>query len=416
MTAAQAQATNGFRVDRIATLEALEQIATDWDRVQDATASKHVLLDHRWMCAWWRAFGAGKQLHVLVLRRGERVVGIAPMILSRGYEAFPRRDTQYHLAEDAAYLRGPNWRAFVPIRKVSFPVNVASHNARAHFLFPEAGPEAFDAVFAYWWERRGEWDLMVCEGLPLDSEQPGQVAAAVVRQGGRVLPKGREVELQCAHLPETMEGYLRTHSSDYRRRYRKALAANARKGAIGTDEYRGARLEEGMALLFALEQRSWKVEGRAGQELHLPLDDRLRGFLGDVAEGFGRRDQAHVTSMTCDGKPVAALLGLERQGVLLLLVTYMDSRFRGELTTTSMFNAIIEGAIARGLGQIDFNGSSLNVRKMANASHVHVRRSICHGGLYSRLLGASKSASMRVSQALRAARDKLPTGSGGAGS
>ncbi len=404
----------GVTVERIGSAEALEALGPEWERLQDATPWKHVLLDHRWMCAWWRAFGAGKQLHVLVLRRGGEVVGIAPMIVSRGWEAFPDRDTRFHLAEDYAHMAGSRWRRCVPIRRVSFPINIACHNERAHFLFPVESEALYAAVFDYWRERRGEWDLMVLEGLPRESAQHAAVAASARERDWRALPQGRTVELFSADIAGTMDDYLASRSRHFRKRQRRAVRANEDHGRIATEEYRGERIGAGLDQLFELERRSWKADPQQGRAVSLTLDDRMRAFLRDVAGAFARSDDAQVLVMTCDGAPFAGVLALGRQTTLLTLVTYMDEARSEQLTTATLWWDFVERALAAGYDRIDFNGNTVAAQKLSNASDVYVRRTVFHDGPYARVLGAAKAGATWISSRRRAGRERRKGGPGDA--
>src|SRR5262249_27245119 len=109
-------AVDAVTVERVDSVEGIAALGDDWDRVQDACPAKHVLMDHRWVSAWWRHFGEGKELHVLAVRRGGRLAAVAPLVLSRGREAFPARDSRLVLADDYAHMPTPSWMRVVPIR------------------------------------------------------------------------------------------------------------------------------------------------------------------------------------------------------------------------------------------------------------------------------------------------------------
>ena len=73
LPAPEAAARSGeIEVERVDSADRLEQLRPEWDRIQDLCPWKHVLLDFRWVSAWWRSFGAGKELHVLALRQDGR--------------------------------------------------------------------------------------------------------------------------------------------------------------------------------------------------------------------------------------------------------------------------------------------------------------------------------------------------------
>ena len=178
-----------LEIQRIDSLEGLEGIRGEWREIQDACPVKHVFLDHRWLCAWWRHYGAGKELHTLLLRRGRTTVGIAPLMISPGYEAFPSRSTLVLIADDHRYVPSLRWRRVVPIRRLSFPVNVPCGNVRNHFLLAEDDASLYEAIAGYCAGRAREWDMAWLEGIPEASGQAEKLRR-VARGAGLQVARG----------------------------------------------------------------------------------------------------------------------------------------------------------------------------------------------------------------------------------
>jgi CelD/BcsL family acetyltransferase involved in cellulose biosynthesis len=73
----------GLQVEVIRDIDRFKAIAGDWDRLVDSSATDRLFLSHTWFRTWWEAFGAGKELHVVTVRSGGRLVAAAPMMLTR---------------------------------------------------------------------------------------------------------------------------------------------------------------------------------------------------------------------------------------------------------------------------------------------------------------------------------------------
>jgi len=53
----------------------------EWNDLVDRTPdSDNVFLRHEWFRAWWEGFGRGKELLVLLIRSGGRLIAIAPLM------------------------------------------------------------------------------------------------------------------------------------------------------------------------------------------------------------------------------------------------------------------------------------------------------------------------------------------------
>jgi CelD/BcsL family acetyltransferase involved in cellulose biosynthesis len=70
-------------VERVADAAALAGLKTAWDGLLAANATRTVELTHAWQSPYWEYLHDGAELYVLVVRDGERVVGIAPLRLKR---------------------------------------------------------------------------------------------------------------------------------------------------------------------------------------------------------------------------------------------------------------------------------------------------------------------------------------------
>jgi CelD/BcsL family acetyltransferase involved in cellulose biosynthesis len=288
----------------------------------------------------------------------------------------------------------------VPIRRVTLPLNIASHNVRGHLLLEDDAADLYRAVAAYWAEHAGAWDLMMLDGLPEDSPQVPSLRDAAASTSLRALAHGVSRPQCFADLPASMEEYLAGRTGKFRKTYHYDLRRNARSGGIDVVEYGGRDALAGLEVLFAIEANTWKARAD-DKTVRWPLSDRLRAFLADAVQAFASADQAHVLVMTVDGHPAGGLLGLSRQQTMMGLVTYLDDAYRERVTNTALMKRWVEIAIERRLSHIDFHGDTLNIRRWATRSASFRRLYLVNGRPYSRLLGTAKASATWLSRALR---------------
>lgn len=384
-------------VERIASIEQLESVRDEWDAIQSVCPWRHVLLDHRWVCSWWRHIGREHEMHVLRVRRGAETIGFVPLMVSRGLEVFPTRETYVLIAADFQYVRSSRVRKCVPIRRLGFPLSIATGDARSHFLLTDESPEVYDAVMGYASCIASRWNLLVLEGLTRESGQAGRILAAASRIGLRTDGRSRATEgpgyertFLFVDLPDSMEAYLAARSASFRKKLRQRCA-NARRdveaiGTLGIDTYRGDTVEEGMDRLFVLETRSWKAQGNRGRPLTLRLDDRLPTFYRSVARAYAETDEAQVIVVTVADEPISAIFTLERDGRAIGVLTYLDEAFARQVTAQPMFRHLVQTAIGRSLRELDLNGNTTFLRKWSNGSRVLDRVVLYNRRPYSRIL------------------------------
>lgn len=64
--------------------EALARLQVEWDALLGRCPHRTPFLTWRWVANWWRHFGAGKRLAVVVVREAGTAVLIAPLMSYRG--------------------------------------------------------------------------------------------------------------------------------------------------------------------------------------------------------------------------------------------------------------------------------------------------------------------------------------------
>jgi hypothetical protein len=380
----------GIEIQVIDRLDDLLNIRDEWNAVQDACEHKHVFLDHRFTTAWWQHVGHGKAMRTLVLRRDGAVEGIVPLVLSRGWEAFPTSEKNVRIAEDFQHLPSTRWRRFVPIRRLSFPLSFPSSNLRSHLLLrrPDAAQAA--AVLSYCQSICGEWDVLSLDGIPEGSEQETLLCEAAPRAG---LQRGRSRQSRAllhASLPASMELFLaqrsRNFRSGFRRAQRQSVERTANLGELRIREFRGDAIDEGMAMLLALEHQSWKASEARRRDLYVTLSDDYRAFHRSVAAAFAASDEAQVLVTEVGGRPANALYSIERQGVITCVLTYQAEALAALVSVAPLWGRFFEIAIARGLREVHFNGNSSYLARYANGEGRFSRLVFYNSGMYSRLL------------------------------
>jgi len=380
----------------------LAALAPEWQEVQSACRHRHVLADPRFVGTWWQAYGADKTLSVLALRRHGDLVGVVPLVYSRGLEALPSRGKHVRIADDYRHLPGTRWRRVVPVRRLSFPLNFASSGIRYHCLLRDDEPELYDALFAHAIATRRRWDLMCLDGIPEGSEQQRALLAAAARHGLSVGLARHVRGFLSARLPATMDEFLGARSRSFRRwlkrMERESIERTRDLGDLTIREFRGDAIDEGMRLMFALELESWKTGRMRRRALHLALSDVDRDFHLTAARAFAADDEAQVLVTFVGDRPVNALYCLEREGMSSGVLTYRAEAFSDRVTIAPLWRRFFELAIARGLTEVDFNGNNDYLARFADGERQCARHTFYHGGAYASLLRATSDTATRAAR------------------
>src|SRR2546426_5771663 len=63
--------------------EEFSLLADEWDSLLEGSRSHSVFLSWGWLYAWWRQFGVGRELVLILVRDAGRLVGIGPFCIER---------------------------------------------------------------------------------------------------------------------------------------------------------------------------------------------------------------------------------------------------------------------------------------------------------------------------------------------
>jgi CelD/BcsL family acetyltransferase involved in cellulose biosynthesis len=73
-----------MHVEVVQSADELSQLESQWNELISASESDNPFLQWEWCSTWWRHYGAGHELAVVLVREGGQLVGLAPLYLERG--------------------------------------------------------------------------------------------------------------------------------------------------------------------------------------------------------------------------------------------------------------------------------------------------------------------------------------------
>ncbi|HEY0836228.1 MAG TPA: GNAT family N-acetyltransferase [Azospirillum sp.] len=312
-------------------IDALEPTWTDLEGRADGS----FFLSWLWVGNWLRHLPPGTRAHVLVARRGGRVVGLAVLCRRAQWRfgVLPQRSWLLHETGDRVFDR-----LFVEYNGV---------------LADRACAEAVtDACFAWLAARLARRDELMLGGLDAASEQAVRRIAAVT---GHALEVRTADSVQWVDLDRVRgQGgdYLATLGRSTRSSVKRALRLYADRGGL---EYRVAEtVEDALADFDALEvlhQARWKARGEPGafdNPAFRPFHERL--IRTGVPDGSVR-----LCRISAGGQPIGFLYNFVRRGRVMNyqggFAYDTDNRFKPGLVAHVL---AIEDALARGERCYDF--------------------------------------------------------------
>ena len=127
------------RVDTVSDFNSFLNLQQAWDRLVSEAALDHSFVSHEWIRTWWESFGGNRKMHIVVVREGNTVVGIAPML------------------EDIERFYG------FKLRKLTFIWN--THVPRCDFIVADQRPDVYRALWGHIAGLGKLWDLLILPQL-----------------------------------------------------------------------------------------------------------------------------------------------------------------------------------------------------------------------------------------------------------
>ena len=309
----------------------------EWNDAVERARIPHPFLRHEWVRTWWDSFPSprfarsgqvGPQLHIVVVRDNDRIVGIAPLM------------------RESAIVYG------LPVRRLALLAN--DHTPRTDFVVAGNESEVYRAI---WSSLAGEldgWDVLQLTQLPRGSRT---IAAMSGLASAAQLPIGtwNSSDSPYLELAGTWERYWAGLSAKFRSNVRNRLTRLKQIGEPALEILSDrAAIADALADVWRLEASGWKdKEGTS-----IASDPAVQSFYTLLAERAVDRGWLRLLFLTVGGKRIAVSYSAVYDGRLFLLKTGHDREFHPCSPFKLLTYLATQEAYARGLSEIDFLGDT----------------------------------------------------------
>jgi CelD/BcsL family acetyltransferase involved in cellulose biosynthesis len=302
-------------------LGALDDIVPGWDEL--AAANGRPQMAPAWAKGWLRHLAPeGTEPRIVVVRDGDRVVGVAPWYLSTASARTDYRIANIEMSAGLSLLAAPGREQ-----------EVAEELGRA--LNGRVTPPP---------------DLLAFEGAPIDSPWPQAMRAA---WPGRSRPLLRRYTVHpspsIAMVEDDFDAWFAARSSHFRQHLRRARRKFEKAGGTSRRS-EPATFAADVEIFVRLHAARW--ENKVGSSNLVSFGDRLAPMLVEVARELGP-ERFRLRVLEVDGEPAAANIFLAAGGCALYLNCGWNERF-GKLNGVmlALLDAV-EESFAQGDANID---------------------------------------------------------------
>jgi CelD/BcsL family acetyltransferase involved in cellulose biosynthesis len=318
---------HGLTVETVTDEPTFLRLQTEWDDAVDRAEIRHPFLCHDWMRTWWECFGAGTQLHVVVVRAGGQIVAIAPLLIER------------------ARMYG------MPVRRLRLLQN--DHSPRADFIVADHALQCYQAIWTSLFHERHNWDVLLLSQLPPETSTVEFVSGLAAADG---CATGIWRSGSSPYLPisGTEADYFANLSAKFRQNLRNRMTRLTRVGQPALEIVSDSTLSEAVDDAIRLEESGWKRDAGTA----ISTDPKIRQFYMRLAERMADRGWLRLMFLNVNGHRIATSYSIEHSRRLFLCKTGYDPEYNTCSPFKLLMHFIVRYAFAQGANEIDLLGDA----------------------------------------------------------
>ena len=315
-------------VETVRDYDAFLALEPEWNEAVEKAAIPHPFLRHEWVRTWWDSFGTGQQLHIQVVRSGNTIVGIAPLM------------------RESAQMYG------LPVRRLRFMAN--DHTPRTDVIVTERPADVYRALWTALRNDSDRWDVLQMTQLPQDSATR-ETFTALAAADGCTTGLWKSGDSPYLTLTGTWDTYFNGLSAKFRSNIRNRMSRLTKLGEpvleVLTD---GSAIRAACDEAWKLEASGWKREAGTA----IASDPSVNRFYTSLVDRATERGWLRLLVLNVGGRRIATSYGAVFRNRLFLFKTGYDPEF----ATCSPFKLLtyfaIRHAYEHGLEEVDFLGDS----------------------------------------------------------
>lgn len=360
-TAGQAPLT----VERIEDAEGLAALRPEWQQLLQASAADCLFLTWEWLATWWKHLSQGRRLHVLAVRRGSDLVGIAPLA-----------------------LRPPQPGRLLPFRALEF---MGMGDIGSDYLDVIARQDQEDAVV------QAVADYLKSHGRVLDLRRVRSGSRRIAALRARLQAAGwqasREATEHCAYIAlkgHDWKSYIatvsRAHRANVNRRIRRLTEV------FGGYQFARARTEDERQEYFREFLRLHQLRWSGEEETTAITGPSVVAFHDEFSRLALERGWLRLYLLRIQGRAVASTYSFRYGDKFYYYQAGYDPELRDHSPGLATLGLTVQDAIADKVAEFDMlhgreGYKSLWTHTRHELERVHCYPPNAHGALYRSLLG-----------------------------
>lgn len=289
----------------------------------------NVFLTWEWLSTWWKHFGEGRKLLVLLVEDENEVLAIAPLMLSK-----------YKL---------PGLGTF---KKIEFlGTRTSDYN---NFIMVKKEAECLRLIINYLIDAVADWDWIELKEILETAENTNYLEKMFSVPSHKLKLKKRVCNI-CPYisLPNSFNRLMEELSKNMRQNLNKYLRRIGKKHKVELKRYdeAGFSVKDAMELFVRLNEKRWSLDGQLGS--FRSKEATFRNFHMDVAECFANEGWLGLYFLTADDEPVSVQYAFEYGRKMYYYLAGYEPRFAEYSVGNLIIMFLLERCIKKGFTEYD---------------------------------------------------------------
>lgn len=318
----------GTTVEVISDYAAFLDMKAAWNETVERAGIAHPFLSHEWVHTWWDCFHAQRQLHIIIVRSGGRIIAIAPL------------------------MREMAWMYGVPVRRLRLLHN--DHTPRTDFIISERPDEAYRAIWQSLLDLSPRWDLLQLCQLPRDSATL-TVLPDLARTQGYSTSVWHSGHSPYVSLSQGWDAYFGAIGAKLKQNLRNRVSRLTLLGDVSLETLQDVEsIKQACGDAFRLEASGWKE----GTRTSIGCDPAVLRFYTLLAERAANAGWLRLLFLTVGGNRIATAYSACYENRLMFLKTGYDPGYAKCSPFKVLTQLALRDACAAGFSEVDFLGDA----------------------------------------------------------
>ncbi len=326
-------------------LASAEKIRPEWVALLSQTEGATFMQSLEWLEVYWKHFGAGQKLRILLVLDHDEPVGILPLV-----------------------VRKEKTRAG-SFRFLTYPLDYWGS------FYGPIGPrpaETLNAALAYIHVAIKDWDVLELRWVG-GAETSCQCTAHAMKTNGMpgcqtLMDHTAVIDLQGANSPNTWDQYLASRSGKWRNNFKRWRRKLEKRGEVEHLRYRPLGSEKHdddprwdlYQSCLNIAEKSWQGSSQTGTTISHPS---IEPYIRDTHLAAVRAGSLDLNLLLVDGQPAAFAYNYCQQGNILGLRIGYDAEFAHDGAGNLLYALVIKDSFARHDRRYDLGVGSLECKK-----------------------------------------------------